>query len=62
MLSARRAVTEGVSSAPAIAALAEKAGVNMPICEAVNAILDGRMSVEAAMEDLLSRPFTVEGD
>lgn len=62
VLSARRAVTEGVSSAPAIAALAEKAGVNMPICEAVNAILDGRMSVEAAMEDLLSRPFTVEGD
>ncbi|WP_420430125.1 NAD(P)H-dependent glycerol-3-phosphate dehydrogenase [Hyphobacterium sp.] len=62
VLSARRAVTEGVSSAPAIASLAEKADVVMPICEAVNAILDGRMSVDAAMEDLLSRPFTVEGD
>ncbi|PIW29151.1 MAG: glycerol-3-phosphate dehydrogenase [Rhodobacterales bacterium CG15_BIG_FIL_POST_REV_8_21_14_020_59_13] len=62
VLSARKAVTEGVSSAPAIVALAEKHGVDMPICEAMNAILAGKVSVDAAMERLLSRPFTVEGD
>ncbi len=62
VLSARKAVTEGVTSAPAITALAEKHGVDMPICEAVNAILSGKISVDAAMDQLLSRPFTVEGD
>ncbi|WP_421789640.1 NAD(P)H-dependent glycerol-3-phosphate dehydrogenase [Hyphobacterium sp.] len=62
VLAERKAVTEGVSSAPAIAALAEKAGIDMPICQAMHAILSGTMSVDAAMEELLSRPFTVEGD
>jgi glycerol-3-phosphate dehydrogenase (NAD(P)+) len=62
VLSARRAVTEGVSSAPAIVALAQKTGVVMPICEAMNAILCGEVSVEAAVEQLLSRPFTAEGE
>ncbi|GJL97223.1 MAG: glycerol-3-phosphate dehydrogenase [NAD(P)+] [Hyphobacterium sp.] len=62
VLSARRAVTEGVSSAPAIVALAQRTGVDMPICEAVNAILCGNVSVDDAVEQLLSRPFTVEGE
>ncbi|WP_421784471.1 NAD(P)H-dependent glycerol-3-phosphate dehydrogenase [Hyphobacterium sp.] len=62
VLAKRRAVTEGVSSAPAIAALAAKAGVSMPICEAMHAILDGRLDVDTAMDQLLSRPFTAEGD
>lgn len=62
VLSVRKAVTEGVTSAPAIVALAEKHGVDMPICEAMNAILAGKVSVDDAVEQLLSRPFTVEGD
>jgi glycerol-3-phosphate dehydrogenase (NAD(P)+) len=62
VLSTRRAVTEGVSSAPAIVALAQRTGVAMPICEAMNAILGGDVSVDAAVEQLLSRPFTVEGE
>lgn len=61
VLAERRAVTEGVSSAPAIAALADKAGIDMPICQAMDAILAGKLSVDAAMDELLSRPFTVEG-
>lgn len=61
VLSVRKAVTEGVSSAPAIAALADKHEVDMPICAAMNAILSGKVTVDQAMEELLSRPFTVEG-
>jgi len=60
ILSERRAVTEGVASAPAVVALAKRHGVEMPICEAVDAILAGRTSVEDAIETLLTRPFTLE--
>lgn len=60
ILSERRAVTEGVASAPAVVALARHHGIEMPICEAVDAILAGRVSVEDAIETLLSRPFTLE--
>lgn len=60
ILSGRRAVTEGVASAPAVVALAKRHGIEMPICEAVDAILDGRVSVEDAIEALLARPFTLE--
>ena len=35
--------------------------VEMPICAAVAAILDGRMSVGDAIEGLLTRPFRAEG-
>ncbi len=60
ILSERRAVTEGVASAPAVVALARQHGIEMPICEAVDAILAGRVSVEDAIEALLARPFTLE--
>jgi glycerol-3-phosphate dehydrogenase (NAD(P)+) len=60
IMSSRRAVTEGVASAPAVVALAKRHGIEMPICEAVDAILAGRVSVEAAIEGLLSRPFVLE--
>ncbi|MEE2526582.1 NAD(P)H-dependent glycerol-3-phosphate dehydrogenase [Hyphobacterium sp. HN65] len=62
VLSGRRAVTEGVATAPAIVELAGKVGADMPICEAMNAILAGQLSVDDAMDRLLSRPFTAEGD
>jgi glycerol-3-phosphate dehydrogenase (NAD(P)+) len=60
IMSGRRAVTEGVASAPAVVALAKRHGIEMPICEAVDAILAGRVSVEAAIDGLLSRPFALE--
>ena len=56
----RRTVAEGVQSAPAVAQLAERVGVEMPICAAVCALLDGRMDVDAAMGALLSRPLRGE--
>jgi glycerol-3-phosphate dehydrogenase (NAD(P)+) len=32
----------------------------MPICQAVQAIVAGKLSVDAAIEGLLSRPFKAE--
>jgi glycerol-3-phosphate dehydrogenase (NAD(P)+) len=54
ILAARRAVTEGVATAPALLARAQ--GVDMPICEAVAALLDGRTTLGEAIVALLARP------
>lgn len=61
VLSERLAVTEGAASAPAIAQLALRHGVDMPICNGVAAILDDKITVAEAMDELLSRPFREEG-
>jgi glycerol-3-phosphate dehydrogenase (NAD(P)+) len=61
-LSGKLSVAEGVASAPAVRDLAARLGVEMPICEAVAAILAGEHSVEAAIMGLLSRPLRSEGD
>lgn len=60
IMASRNSVTEGVATAPAVVALANRHGVEMPICEAVNRVVSGQSSVDAAIEDLLSRPFTSE--
>jgi len=59
-LGVRKVVTEGVATAPAVAAVAEAHGVDMPICAAVDAVLAGRTDVEGAIEALLARPFGPE--
>lgn len=61
-LAGKRSVAEGVASAPAVRALARRLGVETPICEAVAAVLDGELSVDAAIEGLLSRPLRPESD
>jgi len=48
-------VAEGVWSAPAVAARAAQAGVEMPLTQAVCAVLDGRLAPRAALERLLAR-------
>lgn len=60
VLGARVSVTEGVYSAEAAVRLAKAHGVEMPIAEAVYAILSGSMSVDAAIASLMSRPFKAE--
>ncbi len=60
ILSGRNAVTEGVATAPAMAALAEKHDVDMPICQAVHQILLGNVTVPEAMTALQTRPFRGE--
>jgi glycerol-3-phosphate dehydrogenase (NAD(P)+) len=54
-------VAEGVRSAPAIAARARAAGVDMPITMATCAVLEGRLSPRAALETLLARDPKREG-
>ncbi len=61
-LAGKLSVAEGVASAPAVTALASRLGVETPICAAVNAILSGRIDVDAAIEGLLSRPLKSEED
>ena len=53
-------MAEGVASAPAVVALAKRLGVETPICDAVAAILAGRLDVDAAIAGLLSRPLRIE--
>ncbi len=48
-------VAEGVWSAPAVAARASALGVDMPLTQAVCAVLDGRLSPTAALQRLLAR-------
>jgi glycerol-3-phosphate dehydrogenase (NAD(P)+) len=60
ILSGRLAVTEGVASAPAMVKLAKELGVEMPITEAVAAIIAGKLDVDRAIAELLSRPLRAE--
>ena len=60
ILNARNSVTEGVATAPALVALARQNQVEMPICDAVNAILSDEMTVSDAITHLLARPYKGE--
>ncbi|MFO7855257.1 MAG: NAD(P)H-dependent glycerol-3-phosphate dehydrogenase [Paracoccaceae bacterium] len=51
---------EGAPTARAVAERARRLGVEMPITEAVVAVLDGRMALRAAMDTLLARPLREE--
>ena len=59
-LAGRRSVVEGVATAPAVAALANQLGIEMPISEAVDAVLHRDASVEAMIDGLLRRPYRSE--
>ena len=48
-------VAEGVSTAREVAKLAKSRGVEMPVTDAVNAVLEGKLTPKAAVEQLLSR-------
>jgi len=56
----KRSVAEGYESAPAVRELAARLGVEIPISEAVAAVLAGETTVDAVIEGLLSRPLKVE--
>jgi glycerol-3-phosphate dehydrogenase (NAD(P)+) len=53
-------LAEGVFTASALVALAHREGVEMPIASAVAAVLAGKLTVDAAIEALLMRPFRAE--
>jgi glycerol-3-phosphate dehydrogenase (NAD(P)+) len=56
LMADRRTVAEGAFTAPVLARLAEQDGIDMPIVCAVAALLEGRYSVDQALEQLLARP------
>ncbi|RAN41974.1 NAD(P)H-dependent glycerol-3-phosphate dehydrogenase [Hyphomonas sp. GM-8P] len=60
ILGARNAVTEGVATAPVLRKLAAKHGVEMPISDAVAAVIEGEISVDEAIVRLLMRPNRAE--
>jgi len=60
VLGERRAVTEGVYTAEAVVQLARQHQIEMPICEAVHAIVEGHATVDDAIAALLARPFKAE--
>lgn len=60
ILGSRTAVTEGVYTAAAVVRLAREKAVEMPIAEAVNDIIEGRVAVEAAIAALMLRPLKAE--
>ncbi|CAN7326146.1 NAD(P)-dependent glycerol-3-phosphate dehydrogenase [Rhizobium sp. LjRoot30] len=56
----RGGLVEGAFAASVAARLAERLSIDMPVTEAVAAIIDGRLDVKAATEQLMTRPITTE--
>lgn len=61
VLAERRAVTEGVATAPAVLRMAKEAGVDMPICAAVADLVSGARGLDEIISALLARPLKSEG-
>ncbi len=53
-------LAEGAFTAAVVAELAREHDIDMPIAAAVDAVLDGRVSIDAAIEGLLTRPIGPE--
>jgi len=60
LLAGRRTVAEGAATAPVLVEAARALGVEMPIAEAVCALLAGEAEVGAVVERLLTRPLSAE--
>jgi len=60
-LAASRGVTEGVYTAKAAVAMAEAEGIEMPICAAVDQVVNQGADLATTIEGLMARPFKAEG-
>jgi glycerol-3-phosphate dehydrogenase (NAD(P)+) len=60
LMADRRTVAEGAFTAPVLRQAAREMAVDMPVVEAVCALLDGTASADAAIGTLLSRPLRPE--
>lgn len=54
-------LAEGQFTAPVLVELAEQTNIDMPVASAVAAILGGALTVNEAIETLMTRPFRAEG-
>lgn len=57
----REKLAEGEFTAPVLVELAAAKAVDMPVSNAVAAILSGAVTIDEAIENLLTRPFKAEG-
>ncbi|NIA71044.1 NAD(P)-dependent glycerol-3-phosphate dehydrogenase [Pelagibius litoralis] len=60
-LKASRGVVEGRFSAAAVLAMAEGLGIELPICQAVDQVVNQGTDLAATIDRLLARPFKAEG-
>jgi glycerol-3-phosphate dehydrogenase (NAD(P)+) len=60
VLAQRHSVTEGVHTVTALVETAAARGLDMPIAQAVHAVISGRATVDEAIEALLARPLRPE--
>jgi glycerol-3-phosphate dehydrogenase (NAD(P)+) len=60
VLGKRQAVTEGVYTASAVVEMAAARGIDMPIAQAVHAVISGLKTVDEAIVALLNRPLRAE--
>lgn len=58
---ARGKLVEGEFTAPVLIELATEKNIEMPVASAVAAILRGALTIDEAIETLLTRPFRAEG-
>jgi glycerol-3-phosphate dehydrogenase (NAD(P)+) len=61
LLEDRKTVAEGAFTAPVLARLAREKNVDMPIVDAVDALIAGRANVGQVLDALLTRPPRAEG-
>jgi glycerol-3-phosphate dehydrogenase (NAD(P)+) len=53
-------LAEGALTAPALVDKARSRGIEMPLAEAVNAVIAGTLTIDAAVEALMNRPIRAE--
>jgi glycerol-3-phosphate dehydrogenase (NAD(P)+) len=60
LLSNRKTIAEGAFTAPVLARVSQEKGIDMPIVNAVDALIAGRATVDQVLDELLSRPPRAE--
>ncbi len=60
ILGGRKSVSEGVYTASAAWKIGQDHNLDVPITDAVHRVLEGEVSVDEAIDDLLTRPFSAE--
>ncbi|MBU0726898.1 MAG: NAD(P)-dependent glycerol-3-phosphate dehydrogenase [Alphaproteobacteria bacterium] len=59
-LAGKKSVAEGAVNAQSVTELAARLGVDMPICQAVQAIIHEGVDIDTAIKSLLTRPIKAE--
>jgi glycerol-3-phosphate dehydrogenase (NAD(P)+) len=60
ILSERNSVAEGVFTASSVTDLARRLNVDLPICSAVDGVLNHGANIDATINGLLARPLKAE--